>query len=151
KNVKFAIDEYGFGKHFRWYMPDFDRSMWRLIDTTKPFYIQGYLSPDGMPYMGKMWYIFDLDIPKGVAGKQIKLYAPFVTCEAWVWVNGQYAGHRKYLEAYISPAEIDIDITPFTRPGQKNTIAVWVSTGLSPAQAADGFLGRLFLYSPISR
>ncbi len=149
KNVKFAIDEYGLGKHFRWYLPVFDKSKWKLIDTTKPFYIQGYLSSDGMPYMGKMWYVFDLDVPKNFAGKQMKLYAPFVTCEAWVWVNGQYAGHRKYLEAYISPAEIDMDITSFVKPGEKNTIAVWVSTGLSPAQAADGFLGRLFLYSPV--
>jgi len=149
KEVKFSIDQSGLGKHFQWYLPDFDRSKWRTIDTTKPFYIQGYLSSDGMPYTGKMWYVFDLDIPAKFSGKPIKLYAPFVTCEAWVWVNGEYAGHRKYLEAHISPAEIDMDITPFIKYGKRNTIAVWVSTGLSPAQAADGFLGRLFLYSPV--
>jgi hypothetical protein len=42
-----------------------------------------------------------------------------------------------------------MDITNFIKYGQKNTIAVCVSTGLSPAQATDGFLGRLFLYSPV--
>jgi len=63
----------------------------------------------------------------------------------------KYAGHRPYLEAYISPSSIDMDITEFVKYGEKNTIAVLVSTGLSPAQATDGFLGRLFLYSPLKQ
>lgn len=149
KQVKFSLDEHGLGKHFNWYAPDFNREKWRLLDTTVPFYAQGYMSSDGMPYLGKMWYIFEMNIPEKFSGKKIMLYAPFVTCEAWVWVNGKYAGHRKYLEAYISPAELHMDITEFVKYGSKNTIAVWVSTGLSPAQAADGFLGRLFLYTPV--
>lgn len=149
KKVKFSLDPQGIGKHFNWYAPEFKRDNWRLIDTTVPFYAQGYMESDGMPYLGKMWYIFELDIPRQFSGKKIMLYAPFVTCEAWVWVNGRYAGHRKYLEAYISPAEINMDITHLVDCGKKNTIAVLVSTGLSPAQAADGFLGRLFLYSPV--
>lgn len=149
KKVKFSLDEAGFGKHFNWYEPVFNRSKWRNIDTTIPFYAQGYMSSDGMPYLGKMWYVFELDVPSKFKGKPIKIYSPFVSCEAWVWVNGKYAGHRQYLEAYISPSPIDIDITDFVKYGQKNIISVCVSTGLSPAQAADGFLGRLFLYSPV--
>ncbi len=149
KKVKFSLDEHGFGKHLGWYARDFNRDSWELIDTTKPFYAQGYMLPDGVPYLGKMWYIFEPDMPRRFSGKRIMLYAPFVTCEAWVWVNGKYAGHRKYLEAYISPAEIHMDITNLINYGGSNTIAVMVSTGLSPAQAADGFLGRLLLYSPV--
>jgi len=149
KSVKFSLDKAGLGKHFNWHVPDFDRSKWGTIDTTIPFYAQGYMSSDGMPYLGKMWYVFELDVPSKFKGKPIELYSPFVTCEAWVWVNGKYVGHRQYLEAYISPAPIDMDITNFIKYGQKNTIAVCVSTGLSPAQATDGFLGRLFLYSPV--
>ncbi|MCM8764921.1 MAG: DUF4838 domain-containing protein, partial [Candidatus Omnitrophica bacterium] len=149
KKVRFSLDERGFGKHFQWYLPDFDTSKWTLIDTTMPFYAQGFISSDGMPYLGKMWYIFDLNVPQKFKGKKFMLYAPFVTCEAWIWVNGKYVGHRKYLEAYISPAEINMDVTQFINTGGNNTIAVLVDTGLSPAQAADGFLGRLFLYSPV--
>ncbi|MCM8817442.1 MAG: DUF4838 domain-containing protein, partial [Candidatus Omnitrophica bacterium] len=151
KKTRFSLDPHGLGKHFSWYAPDYKRDGWRFIDTTMPFYAQGYMSSDGMPYLGKMWYVFELDVPKQFSGKKVMLYAPFVTCEAWVWVNGRYAGHRKYLEAYISPAEINMDVTDFINFGTKNTIAVWVSTGLSPAQAADGFLGRLFLYSPVKQ
>ena len=72
---------------------------------------------------------------------------PFVTCEAWAWVNGQYAGHRPYLDAYVSPAPMELDVTKLVKPG-KNTLAVWVSTSASRVQVADGFLGRVFLYSP---
>jgi len=148
--VKFTLDEAGVGKDLAWYAADFDRKDWSAIDTTKPFYIQqkGCLSENGIPYIGKMWYVFELNVPSAFAGKQVRLYAPFVTTQAWVWVNGQYAGVRKYLEAYISPAPIDLDITKFVIPGKKNVIAVWVSTGMNRIQATDGFMGRLFLYSP---
>ena len=148
KTARFTLDEAGMGKDLRWHAPEFDRSKWRDIDTTKPFYIQGYLSDMGVPYQGKMWYAFDLDVPANFAGKPIHLYTPIVTSEAWVWVNGEYSGHRKYMEAYIRPAPIDMDVTSLLKPGKKNTIAIWVSTGANRTQASDGIMGRVLLYSP---
>ena len=94
-----------------------------------------------------MWYVFEVNVPSSFKGKTVRLFTPFVTCEAWTWVNGEYAGARKYMEAYYSPAPLDLDVTNLLKPG-KNTIAVWVGTGTGRAQAADGFLGRLVLYAP---
>ena len=149
KTAKFALDHVGMGKDLRWYDPAFDRSSWRDIDVTAPFYLQGYMTDDGQPlYDGKMWYVWDLDVPASAQGKPVSLYAPIVTCEAWVWVNGQYVGHRPYLDAYIRPCQIDMDITAHIKPGEKNTIAVWVETGTYRSQAPEGFMSRLFLYSP---
>jgi len=76
------------------------------------------------------------------------LSVPVVVTEAWCWVNGTYAGHRPYQEAYIRPAEMELDITPLVRPGQTNVIAIRVDTSLSPAQAAEGIQSRVFLYTP---
>ncbi|MCR4412531.1 MAG: hypothetical protein NUV77_08930, partial [Thermoguttaceae bacterium] len=121
---------------------------WTPIDTTRPFYRQGYDDPRGYPYVGHLWYRFQLDVPAAFQGKKIMLCVPVVVTEAWCWVNGQYAGHRPYQEAYVRPAEFEIDITPLVRPGQMNLIALRVDTSLSPAQAAEGIQSRMFLYSP---
>jgi hypothetical protein len=73
---------------------------------------------------------------------------PVVVTEAWCWVNGNYAGHRPYQEAYVRPAEMELDVTPFIRPGQTNVIAIRVDTSLSAAQAAEGMQSRALLYTP---
>ncbi|NQU39010.1 MAG: DUF4838 domain-containing protein [Lentisphaerae bacterium] len=148
--ARFALDEAAVGKALRWYEPGFDRRDWQDIDTTRPFYLQipGTYTTNGVPYAGNMWYVFELDVPADAAGKSLQLYSPTVPGEAWTWINGQYCGHRKYLEAYIRPAPLDLDVTTLIKPGQRNTIAVWVNTGLNRTQAIEGFLGRLFLYAP---
>jgi hypothetical protein len=146
--ARFALDEAAVGKDLGWADPAFDRSSWRQIDTTRPFYLQGFMSDSGIPYAGHMWYVFEVDVPEQFRGRPIRVYSPFVTCQAWAWVNGRYAGARKYLEAYISPAPLDLDVTALVEPGTKNTIAVWVYTGTNRTQAPEGFLGRLFLWSP---
>lgn len=148
KQVQFQMDPASIGKDLRWHAPDYDRRAWRDIDTTKPFYIQGYITDDLIPEAGKMWYITDLDVPKSAEGQTVKLYSPIVNCEAWVWINGRYVGHRNYLDAYIRPAPLDFDVTGFIKPGERNTIAVWVSTGGNRSQAPEGFMGRMFLWSP---
>ena len=77
------------------------------------------------------------------------LYAPIVETEAWCWVNGVYVGHRPYREAYIRPAEMELDVTDAIRPGQINQIAIRVNTGLGAAQASSGLMSRMFLYAPV--
>jgi hypothetical protein len=118
------------------------------IDTTKPFYLQvpGTYTSDCVPYVGHMWYVFELDVPKKFAGKSIRLYAPTVSSEAWVWVNGEYAGNRKRQEGYIRPVPLGLDVTSQIKPG-KNIVGVWINTGQNRTQVAEGFLGRLFLWS----
>ena len=150
RNVTFSLDEADKGRHLRWYGPEFDRRNWLTIDTTKAYYAQvpGCFSKDGVPYRGLMWYVFDMDVPRSAAGKTVKVYAPAVVTEAWVWVNGQYAGHRPYLEPYTRPAVLEFDVTRLLQPGKKNTVAVRVSTATNRTQAPEGLQGRLFLYSP---
>lgn len=102
----------------------------------------------GHPYVGYIWYRFKVKVPESAKGKRVVLYAPVVETEAWCWVNGEYVGHRPYMEAYIRPAQMELDVTKALRPGTVNVIALRVSTGLNLAQAAGGITSRLFLYTP---
>jgi hypothetical protein len=149
RNVPFRLDDADLGRIGRWYDTDFDRSAWRKIDTATPFSHQGDGMRDarGVPYVGYMWYIFELDVPRKAIGKPVQAYAPVVTTEAWVWCNGEYVGHRPYFEAYTRPQPIDFDVTRQVKAG-KNIIAVRVNTSASRIQEAEGFQGPLFLYSP---
>ena len=149
REARFRLDPADLGRYGRWYDPAFDRSKWRTLDTATPFYLQGdgMLDEQGLPYVGFMWYVFELDVPAAAVGQPVQLYAPIVATEAWVWVNGAYAGHRPYAEAYIRPAEVNLDVTPHVRAG-RNVIGVRVSTSLSRIQIAEGFQGPLFLLRP---
>jgi len=78
----------------------------------------------------------------------VSLYAPAAETEAWVWVNGKFVGHRPYIEAYIRPNIIDLDVTDALVPGKKNVIAIRLHTNYQPAQMSAGLVSRLFLYEP---
>jgi hypothetical protein len=151
RETKFALDDLDIGRYGRWHAPEFDRSKWRMIDTATPFYLQdpAWLDDRGAPWIGYMWYVFEIDVPKNKIepSKPVNVYAPIVATEAWVWVNGEFVGHRDYAEAYIRPAEVNFDVTKQIKPG-KNVIGVRVSTSQSRIQVAEGFQGPLFLYSP---
>ena len=81
-------------------------------------------------------------MPAGARGTKIMLCVPVVVTEAWCWVNGHYAGHRSYQEAYVRPAEMELDVTEFIRAGQANLIVIRVDTSLSAEQAAEGIQSR---------
>jgi len=151
RQAKVALDPADIGHVSGWYDPAFDRKAWKAIDTCKPFYLQlpGALTADNIPYQGYLWYNFELDVPASAKEKPITLYSPIVVDDAWVWVNGQFVGHRGRIDPYMRPAPIEYDVTKLIQPGKKNTIAVRVGTGFCPASCADGFLGRLFLYTPV--
>ena len=144
----FRTDPHDDGLFAGWYRPGLDEAGWKPVLTTKPFALQGYQDAQGHPYVGCAWYRLKVDVPATARGKKVLLYAPVVTTEGWCWVNGQYVGHRPYLEAYIRPAQMEVDVTDALRPGETNVIAIRVSTSLSPAQAAEGLQGRVFLYAP---
>jgi len=148
EEMAFRTDPNDEGRFSGWQEPAWDSSLWQHIKTTQPFYSQGYLSPEGYPYTGYLWYRADVDVPANAAGKPIAFYAPVVETEAWLWVNGRYIGHRPYREAYERPNEMDADVTAAIKPGQRNVIALRVATGLARAQAAGGLCSRAFLYSP---
>ena len=153
REVKFALDPADLGHLESWFDAGYDRSKWQTIDTCKPFYLQtkGGLDARGIPYQGYMWYVFEIKAPENVKGQPVHVYTPIVVDDAWAWVNGEYVGHRGHLEPYYRPAPMDFDVTKQLKPGRTNVIAVRVTTGYCPAAVADGFMGRLFLYSPVAQ
>jgi hypothetical protein len=148
KSMRFTLDEAGVGRDLGWFAPGFDRTGWRDIDATRPFYLQGYLSDAGVPYAGRMWYVTELDVPASAAGRTVRLYTPTLASEGWAWVNGEYVGHRRYRRTNVRPQPLDMDVTRQVRPGERNTVALWVSTGMNRQHAPEGLVGRVFLYAP---
>ena len=67
-----------------------------------------------------MWYRLTVNVPADASAKSIWLYGPAVVNEAWVWVNGQYAGHRPHTMPWYRPQAVELDITPYIRRGQRN-------------------------------
>lgn len=148
QQTAFHTDPQEEGIYAGWQQPALKDSDWPRVDTTRAFYRQGYDDARGYPYLGHIWYRFKIDVPAAAQGKKIVLNVPVVVTEAWCWVNGTYAGHRPYQEAYVRPAEFELDISSLVRPGQPNVIAIRVDTSLSAAQAAEGIQSRVFLYTP---
>jgi len=149
ERAKFSIDPRDDGRSDWWFTPEFDDGKWSTILTTVPFLGQGpYLDKVGYPYMGAMWYRLKVDVPASAQGKTVKLYCAAAETEAWVWVNGKYVGHRPYIDAYIRPNPIDMDVTNALAPGKTNVVAIRLHTNIVPSQMAAGLVSRLFLYSP---
>jgi len=150
--ARFRADTYDAGRGERWMEPAFDDAEWQLCRTTTGWQNQGLKDDDGRPllsrdghdYRGYGWYRFEVDIPQAPEG-QARLFCPSVINQAWVWVNGQYAGRTNYVMAWFRPAEFDLDITPYLRQG-KNNITMRV---LCTEQyfGANGLYERPFLYS----
>jgi len=152
ERARFSIDVRDDGRFDGWYRTDFDDTKWETMLTTIPFYAQGkYLDERGFPYMGVLWYRLDVDVPASTAGKPARIRCMAAETEAWVWVNGTFVGHRPYVEAYIRPNTIDMDVTDALIPGKKNKVVLRLHTNYQPAQMAAGLASRLFLYSPKSQ
>jgi len=149
ERARFSTDHRDDGRFDGWYRTDFDDGHWETMLTTIPFYAQGkYLDEQGFPYLGALWYRLDVDIPASAAGKPARLHCMAAETEAWVWVNGKFVGHRPYIDAYIRPCKIDLDVTDALIPGKKNNVVVRLHTNLQPAQMSAGLASRLFIYSP---
>jgi hypothetical protein len=151
EKAAFQLDPRDEGRFAGWYAPDLADRDWQSVKTTMPFYLQGkgWLDEHGYPHMGAMWYRFSVDVPAAAQGKKVLLYAPTIETEAWAWVNGKFAGHKPYHEAYERPTnDAEFDVTSALQAGKKNTVVIRVHTGLNAAQAASGMISRAFLYAP---
>jgi len=131
-----------------WFRPDWKENGWETILTTQPFYYQSHTDEQGHPYDGLIWYRLSVDVPASAKGKKIMVYAPIVECEAWGWCNGQFVGHRPFLEAWNHPTPMEFDVTDAIKLGQKNQFTFRVSAGSMRAFPGSGFQSRLMLYSP---
>jgi hypothetical protein len=146
--TKFMRDVYNEGVVAEWYLPSFDDKGWGTKDTYLTWDQQDKPEDSkGHDYDGYGWYRFTVDVPAAAAGKPVKLHLGGVINEGWVWINGEYAGHRPWLLWWAGrePLEMDVDLTGKVKAGS-NTIAirVWNSAEIG------GLLRRGFLWEPKS-
>lgn len=73
----------------------------------------------GLPFVGTGWYRNTIDIPELNNGEKVTLIFDGAMSHAKIYVNGHEAGYWPY--GYNS---FYFDVTPFVKPGEKNSIAV---------------------------
>ncbi len=119
--------------------PDFDDSDWRSLNLPHDWGIEGPFSMDienrtaRLPWVGIGWYRKDLTIPADAKGNKFYLDFDGVMSNPTVYVNGEKAGEYKY-----GYGAFRIDITPFLKYGQENSIAVRVNNPPSTSRWYPG-------------
>jgi hypothetical protein len=146
KEAKFRTDEHDDGIYERWQETGFDDSDWDVLETARGWQNQGHRDKEGHDYNGLAWYRLNVKIPKEAEGKEVHLFCPAVVNEAWVWVNGKYAGRKPYQSPWKRPSELDVDISEFVSPGGSNQITIRVLCN-DEVFGANGIYERMFLYS----
>jgi hypothetical protein len=119
---------------------------WKMLSTGVYLQGQGIHSPDGQSYTGHYWYQTSMDLNAAQTGGKVHLMMPGLFNEAWLYVNGEYVGHRSYAEPWwLTDYKFmwDVDLSGKLKPG-KNTIAV---RGFNPHHFG-GMFRRPFLYRP---
>jgi len=116
---KFKRDPNDVGRKQRWFKVNYDHSDWNDINIREWWQPQGYL------YNGVAWYRVSIDVPKVESTKGMILAFGAVDEEAWVWVNGKFAGEHAFGgDGWTQPFEIPVE--KLIRPGQANQITVRV-------------------------
>jgi hypothetical protein len=144
--TKFKRDLYNEGVVGEWYLPAHKDQDWGTKNTFQTWDAQD--KPEdakGHDYDGYGWYRATVDIPADAVNKPLNLHLGGVLNEGWVWVNGQYVGHRawKLWWAGREPLEMDVELTGKVKAGP-NTVAIRVWNSSEPG----GLIRRGFIWSP---
>ncbi len=139
-------DPFDDGRYERFQDPAYDDARWKPLSTTLGWENQGLIDAEGHAFRGLVWYRMNVDVPASAPGKSVHLCAPAVANEAWVWVNGQYAGRRPYQISWSRPQALDLEIGPLLRRGQRTQITFRVLNNID-VFGASGIYERMFLYS----
>ncbi|MBQ8723874.1 MAG: discoidin domain-containing protein, partial [Opitutales bacterium] len=113
------------GPALKAYEVAFDDSGWRKLDLPHDWGVESkFLASEpnqtgSLPWNAVGWYRKEFDVPAEKSGKKFFLDFDGVMMMPQVYVNGELAGEWKY--GYSS---FRVDITPFLKFGEKNTIAV---------------------------
>jgi hypothetical protein len=146
EDARFRTDPFDDGLYERWQDTPAATPEWTNIRTSLGWDAQGLHDEKGWPYKGIAWYKFDVEVPANVQGKNVLLYGLAVVNEAWVWVNGRYAGHRPYKMPWSRPHPIELDVSRLLKPGKKNSITVRVLCNFD-VFGANGIYEPMFLYA----
>jgi len=144
--AKFKRDLYNEGVIGEWYDPKFDDRAWGTENTFITWDAQD--KPEdaaGHDYDGYGWYRFTVNVPANMVNKPLQFHLGGVINEGWVWINGNYAGHRQWYLWWQGrePLEMDVDATGKVKAGP-NTIAVRVWNNAE----IGGLYRRGFLWTP---
>lgn len=103
----------------------FDDSGWRYLDLPHDWGVEGPFRMElpnntgKLPWAGIGWYRKAVEVPAEAKGNRFYLDFDGAMACPEIFVNGQSAGEWKY-----GYASFRVDITPFLKFGEKNTIAV---------------------------
>ncbi|KAF1694216.1 beta-galactosidase [Pseudoxanthomonas jiangsuensis] len=120
--------------------PGFDDSGWDAVTLPHdwaiagPFLVEGpYGGMGRLPSWGVGWYRRTLELPADVAGRSLFLDVGGAMSYATVWLNGRLVGGWPY--GYNSWR---LDLTPYARPGEANTLAIRLD---NPPESARWYPG----------
>ena len=150
ETVRYRTDPFDDGRYERWQERSTDLSQWKTLATTSGWDTQGLQDQKGHPYMGLGWYQFDVSVPESARGNAVFLHGLGILNEAWVWVNGRYAGHRPYLGPWGRPHTLEMDVSKLLEPGRSNRITIRVLCNWD-VWGANGIYERMFLYAKMPR
>ncbi len=104
---------------------DFNDADWRVLNLPHDWGIEGPFRAElpnrtgKLPWAGIGWYRKTFQSLETDAGKKVFIDFDGAMSDTKVWLNGEYVGEWPY-----GYASFRLDLTPFLKPGQKNTIAV---------------------------
>ena len=117
---RFKTDPGDVGRDAQWYAPDHDDSEWR---TDVPIETSWQHHAEDGAYHGPAWYRRTIDVPAASDWDEAVLHFGGVDEQAWVWINGEFAGkHAEGPAGWNEP--FVIDATEFIEPGETNQITI---------------------------
>jgi hypothetical protein len=144
--ARFRTDPFDDGLYERWQDLPAEGPNWKNMKISSGWDAQGLHDEKGRPYKGIVWYKFDVEVPADMQTNNVFLYGLAVVNEAWVWINGRYAGHRPYNTPWFRPHSIELDISKLLKPGKKNHITIRVLCNFD-VFGANGIYEPIFLYT----
>lgn len=143
---EFTTDPYNEGLIGQWYLPGDHGQTWKLIDTTRPFEGQGFQDANLHGYDGYAWNRVRFTVPERFKGRRLVLFIGGLNEQGWFWVNGRLAGAQPFHQYWMRWLyHHEVDITPFVKYGEENTLAVRIFN----EQSLGGIFRRCFIYSPV--
>ncbi len=105
--------------------PAFDDSAWRSLTLPHDWGVEGLFDQalpgetGKLPWSGIAWYRKAFDLPASDNGRRITLEIDGAMAYSAVWCNGHFVGGWPY-----GYASYQLDLTPYLKPGARNTIAI---------------------------
>ena len=144
--ARFRTDPHDDGLYERWQDTPAQGPNWKNIKISSGWDAKGFHDEKGRPYKGIAWYKFDIDVPAQTQLNNVFLHGLAVVNEAWVWINGRYAGHRPYKMPWFRPHSMELNVSGLLKPGKKNIITIRVLCNFD-VFGANGIYEPIFLYT----